>query len=201
MLQKQLRTIQLRWTGIDIDQSMCGGVSQEQAPAENQLSYKAALRLWTIRRDSVEASKASPGSRPKVAKDQQLVVKYQRLLGIARAKSWAATEYGRAHNQQSDREDLESPLPDHTGCHLSASQRDITLHIHKAIFSIGLEWDISVSITDHPVVQREYILLLLRFKGSTLPTKTEFALLVHTYLISLARTVQEIDQSLIDIGK
>jgi hypothetical protein len=200
MLQKQLRTIQLSWTGIDSEQSLCGGVSQEQAPAEYQLSYKAALRLWTTRRDSVEASKASPGSRPKVAKDQ-LVVKYQRLLGIARAKSWAATEYGRAHNQQSDREDLESPLPDHTGCHLSASQRDITLHIYKAIFSIGLEWDISVPITGHPVVQREYILLLLRFKGSTLPTKTEFAVLVHTYLIGLARSVQELDQSLVDIGK
>jgi hypothetical protein len=167
MLQKQLRTNQLRWTGIDIDQNLCGGVSQEQAPVENQLSYKAALKLWTIRRDSVEASKASSGT-PKVAKDQ-LVLKYQRLLGIARAKSWAATEYGRAHNQQSDREDLESPLPDHTGCHLSVSQHGITLHIHKAIFSIGLEWDISVSITDHPVVQWEYILLLLRFKKPLVP--------------------------------
>jgi hypothetical protein len=200
MLQKQLRTSQLSWTGIDSEQSLCGGVSQEQAPAEYQLSYKAALRLWTTRSDSVEASKASLGSRPKVIKDK-LVAKHQRLLGIARAKSWAATEYGRAHNQQSDREDLDSPLPDHTGCHSPASQRDITLHIHKAIFSIGLEWDISVSVTGHPVVQREYILLLLRFKGSTLPTKTEFALLVHTYLISLARSVQELDQSLINRGK
>lgn len=133
--------------------------------------------------------------------EKTLGFKVSTSAGHCVSKEWAATVYGHTHNQQCDKEDLDSPPPDHMLLHSSVTQRDITLHIHKAVNSIGLEWDISGPILDHPVVQHEYILLLLGFKGLTVPSKADFALFVQTHLVQLTHTVRQIDQVLFGLSR
>jgi hypothetical protein len=155
--------------------------------------YEAALQLWETRQRKDLLFQVASVRKPK---PNSTVLKYQRLLAIARAKDWDASEFGSSHNTQSDKEDLDSPLPDHTICHPAASKEDIKVHIHKAVSSIGLLWESSSEVLNHPVLHREYILLLLRFQSSSLPSKTEFGLFVHIYLVHLKQAAEQIDQLL-----
>jgi hypothetical protein len=154
------------------------------------LSYEAALKLWESRKREELLIQAASATKTRAS---PAVLKYQRLLAVARAKDWAASVYGSAHNKESDCEDVSSPLPDHTTIHPGAAREDIKLHIHKAVSSIGFGSDHPVNILIHPVVQREYILLLLRFKESTLPSKADFALLIQVYLVHLKEAAKQID--------
>jgi hypothetical protein len=160
-------------------------------PAQTHLSYSSALSLWHANQDRIKADRLKTESKPPVSSQ---VSKFRRLL--ARAKDWAARVYGTSHNQASDQEDVDSPLPDHTRLHPSAQAEDIKDHIHKAIKLIDWDTHPCKVLQDHPVIQREYILLLLRFKSSSLPSKSDFVIYVQSYLNHLNLETQQLDELL-----
>ena len=177
------------WSGENIENlpiAPCTGVASASV---NSLSYSEALGLWEARQIQV----ANSAHRPKTKQSAQLI-KAGRALAIARAKDWAAAAFGIDHNRRSNFEDVKSSLPDHTQGHPEAQLEDIKFHLHKAAFSIGLDWDTSFPVVSHPSVHQEYILLLLRFRSSSLPNKERFALLVQIFLIHLKQASTQIDR-------
>jgi hypothetical protein len=156
------------------------------------LSYATALSLWQDRQQILKLRQTR--SQGKAKKSSQ-VLKSQLQLGIARAKDWAATEFGSSHNSETNQEDLESSIPDGSALHPNASPEDIQDHLRKAIESIGLKTDISEITLRHPVVQKEYILILLRFDNSSIPSKADFVLLVQLHLSHLQQAFRQLDQA------
>jgi hypothetical protein len=155
------------------------------------LSYPSALALWQANQDRLRIDQERKASKHSTTSHQ--VSKLQRLLAIARAKEWAAKVYGPSHNLATDQEDLDSPIPDNSCLHPTAKHEDIKFHCHKAIESIGLDTHPSQVPLDHPIIQREYILLLLRFNSSSLPTKTVFGKFIQTYLCHLKLATEQVD--------
>jgi hypothetical protein len=161
------------------------------------LSYDQALLLWETRQLK---SFGTGSSTNKNGRKSSQVLKCHRALGIARAKDWAAAVYGVSDNQQLHQEETESPLFDHTSLHPLATKEDIKAHLHKAVNSIGIGRDTTPITPSHPVVHREFILLLLRFNGKSVPSKSEFACLVQVYLTHLRQATLQIDDILDKLG-
>jgi hypothetical protein len=154
------------------------------------LSYEVALELWARRQEQIDTqAKQALKTEPQTKR----VADCRRLLAVARAKDWASKAFGKNHNRFSDQEDLESPLPDHTQIRPGANIEDIILHCHKAVQSIGLE-DLLLSNPDILlVVDREFFLLSLRFRSSSLPSKNEFTNYVRAYLSHIKEASRIVD--------
>jgi hypothetical protein len=153
------------------------------------ISYEHAEELWQAR----QVQKANLTTQTLSTTSHQ-VKKLRRLLAIARAQDWARSTFGPLRSDFTDAEDTSEPLPEDQG--VAATKEDIKLHIHKAVAGIGLGSDESGVNVTHPIIQKEFILLLVRFRSSSLPTNEDFALLVRTYLICLNQATQKIDEIL-----
>jgi hypothetical protein len=155
------------------------------------LSYDLALKLFVQRQSQKEVEKERLGKRE--VRDPK-VKECHRLYGRALAKAWAAKVYGNNPNKAPDQEDVESPLSDNTRVRPTATDRDVRFHCHKAIRDIGFVSQLKSFSEDHPIVSREYLLLSIRFRSSSLPSKLEFSQYILIYLKYIKEATQAVDK-------
>jgi hypothetical protein len=155
------------------------------------LSYDLALKLFVQRQNQKEVEKERLATRE--VRDPE-VKECHRLYGRALAKAWAAKVYGKNPNKAPDKEDVESPLSDNTRVRPTAADRDVRFHCHKAIRDIGFVAQLKLISEDHPIVSREYLLLSIRFRCSSLPSKQEFSQYILIYLKHIKEAAQAVDE-------
>jgi hypothetical protein len=162
------------------------------------ISYEEALLLWSNQQTrQAELQRLSRNRRS--SQSQAVEIRHlSRQLAIDRARDWAELEYGLS-SDQNDREDTESQVPDNTTHHPSAQQSDIIFHARKAVASIGIPVDILEYSPSHPVVTREYVLLLIRFNQRSLISKRRFSRLVQSYIRQAQQAFDQVDLLFFDV--
>jgi hypothetical protein len=155
------------------------------------LSYELALKLFVQRQNQKEIDKEQLAAREFLDPE---VKECHRLYGCALAKAWASKVYGKNPNKAPDKEDVDSPLSDNTRVRPTAVDKDVTFHCHKAIQDIGFGPQLRPIAEDHPIVSREYLLLSIRFRGSSLPSRQEFSHYILIYLTHIKDATQAVDE-------